>query len=123
MIYLDRESQRDVVILVDHCDNDYSCAHGPQINFGDLTPYLTYVFRHYDSQARTEVVLLHLGTLFFIYQFADLPPPPLTKGFNLHAIGSMLSQTKWPSWNLLHPDPFRIQNTGTQHNGNVSYTV
>ncbi len=23
--------------------NDYSCAHGAQINFGDLTPYLTYV--------------------------------------------------------------------------------
>ncbi len=22
--------------------NDYSCAHGAQINFGDLTPYLTF---------------------------------------------------------------------------------
>ncbi len=22
--------------------NDYSCAHGAQVNFGDLTPYLTY---------------------------------------------------------------------------------
>ncbi len=22
--------------------NEYSCAHGAQINFGDLTPYLTY---------------------------------------------------------------------------------
>jgi hypothetical protein len=22
---------------------DYSCAHGAQINFGNLTPYLTYV--------------------------------------------------------------------------------
>jgi len=22
--------------------NEYSCAHGVQINFGDLTPYLTY---------------------------------------------------------------------------------
>ncbi len=22
--------------------NEYSCAHGGQINFGDLTPYLTY---------------------------------------------------------------------------------
>jgi hypothetical protein len=23
--------------------NEYSCAHGAQINVGDLTPYLTYV--------------------------------------------------------------------------------
>jgi hypothetical protein len=23
-------------------DNEYSCAHGAQIKFGDLTPYLTY---------------------------------------------------------------------------------
>jgi len=23
--------------------NEYSCAHGAQINFGDLTPYLNYV--------------------------------------------------------------------------------
>jgi hypothetical protein len=22
--------------------NEYSCTHGAQINFGDLTPYLTY---------------------------------------------------------------------------------
>jgi hypothetical protein len=25
--------------------NEYSCAHGAQINFGDLTPYLTYEFQ------------------------------------------------------------------------------
>jgi hypothetical protein len=24
--------------------DEYSCAHGAQINFGDLTPYLTYGF-------------------------------------------------------------------------------
>jgi len=24
--------------------NANSCAHGAQMNFGDLTPYLTYVF-------------------------------------------------------------------------------
>jgi hypothetical protein len=23
-------------------DNEFSCAHRAQINFGDLTPYLTY---------------------------------------------------------------------------------
>jgi hypothetical protein len=27
--------------------NEYSCAHGAQINFGDLTPYLTYDFFFY----------------------------------------------------------------------------
>ncbi len=26
--------------------NEYSCAHGAQINFGDLTPYLTYDGSH-----------------------------------------------------------------------------
>jgi hypothetical protein len=35
---------------------EYSCAHGAQINFGDLTPYLTYdvgrysVLRHHYLQ-------------------------------------------------------------------------
>jgi hypothetical protein len=26
--------------------SEYSCAHGAQINFGDLTPYLTYAIDH-----------------------------------------------------------------------------
>jgi hypothetical protein len=26
-------------------DNEYSCAHGSQINFGDLTAYLAYDWR------------------------------------------------------------------------------
>ncbi len=25
--------------------NEYSCAHGAQLNFGDLSPYLTYDHR------------------------------------------------------------------------------
>jgi len=25
--------------------NEYSCAHGANINYGDLTPFLTYVYR------------------------------------------------------------------------------
>jgi hypothetical protein len=29
--------------------NEYSCARGAQINFGDLTPYLTYGFNNYYS--------------------------------------------------------------------------
>ncbi len=27
-------------------DNNYSCAHGVQINFGDLAPFLTYAIVH-----------------------------------------------------------------------------
>jgi hypothetical protein len=29
--------------------NEYSCAHGAQINFGDLTPYLIYGIRRYSK--------------------------------------------------------------------------
>jgi hypothetical protein len=29
--------------------NEYSCGHGAQINFGDPSPYLTYVFTVGDS--------------------------------------------------------------------------
>ncbi len=29
--------------------NEYSCAHGVQINFGDLTLYLTYAFNTLDE--------------------------------------------------------------------------
>ncbi len=40
--------------------NEYSCAHGAQINFGDLTPYLTYDFILYSilgiSRALSTVV-------------------------------------------------------------------
>ncbi len=32
----DQGSQKDVV--------DLGCAHGAQITFGDLTPYITYVY-------------------------------------------------------------------------------
>ncbi len=43
--------------------NEYSCAHGAQINFGDLTPYLAYgstiqrqlsSFANYDEVTYTE---------------------------------------------------------------------
>jgi hypothetical protein len=30
------------VLLLRFSANEYSCAHGAQINFGDLTPYLAY---------------------------------------------------------------------------------
>jgi hypothetical protein len=54
-------SQRDVVYLggpiapnaggggCGVSTNEYSCAHGAQINFGDLTPYLTYDLLHYGT--------------------------------------------------------------------------
>jgi hypothetical protein len=35
--------------------NEYSCAHEAQINFGDLTPYLTYGFGPSQDGASTDV--------------------------------------------------------------------
>jgi hypothetical protein len=35
--------------------NEYSCTHGAQRNFGDLTPYLTYALKG----TRRQVVLAH----------------------------------------------------------------
>jgi hypothetical protein len=32
--------------------NEYSCTHGAQRNFGDLTPYLTYGFNNLASDAK-----------------------------------------------------------------------
>ncbi len=29
--------------------NEYSCAHGAQINFGDLTPYLTFEYNTHNA--------------------------------------------------------------------------
>ncbi len=34
--------------------NEYSCTHGAQINFGDLTPYLTFVTCQTDPPFRAE---------------------------------------------------------------------
>ncbi len=35
--------------------NEYTCAHGAQINFGDLTPYLTYAPFHQLLKLATSV--------------------------------------------------------------------
>ncbi len=44
--------------------NEYSCAHGAQLNFGDLTPYLTYAV---DISFKNEVtVILLVGISFMI---------------------------------------------------------
>jgi hypothetical protein len=34
------------------CEHEYSCEHGAQMTFGDLTPYLTYGTR---EKGRTQV--------------------------------------------------------------------
>ncbi len=41
--------------------NDYSCAHGAQINFGDLTPYSTYDHKRGGRMplVRRQVTLIH----------------------------------------------------------------
>ncbi len=42
--------------------NEYSCAHGAQINFGDLTPYLTYasfplhIANHIDYMTTSDIL-------------------------------------------------------------------
>ncbi len=41
--------------------NEYSCAHGAQINFGDLTPHLTDVSLKFKRRKSSiDVVLLHV---------------------------------------------------------------
>jgi hypothetical protein len=42
---------------------EYSCGHGVQINFGDLTPYLTYGFGLSQEGVSTDVDEF-LGTKF-----------------------------------------------------------
>jgi hypothetical protein len=34
--------------------NEYNCAHGAQLNFGDLTPYLTYASRCFYTDSHCE---------------------------------------------------------------------
>jgi hypothetical protein len=40
--------------------NEYSCAHGAQINFGDLTPYLTYDYGDVLTTARLVANLMQV---------------------------------------------------------------
>jgi len=53
--------------------NKYSCAHGAQINFGDLSPYLTYgelyhtcadrIARKIESSPKSFTPVLHKGRI------------------------------------------------------------
>jgi hypothetical protein len=43
--------------------NEYSCAHGTQINFGDLTSYLYYCFRIFHSCAALPRMLYYIEDL------------------------------------------------------------
>ncbi len=53
--------------------NEYSCAHGSPINFGDLTPYFTYDNTQQDSGFSQRITSLPLfsnsvkGGIFFLY--------------------------------------------------------
>ncbi len=54
--------------------NEYSCAHGAKINFGDLTPYLTY-----DNGTTVKVnFMLH----FIFTKSSGIPSHPLDQGHN-----------------------------------------
>jgi hypothetical protein len=50
--------------------NEYKCAHGAQINFGDLTPYLTYAAKPASAPSflhaafLSDLVITILCTLF-----------------------------------------------------------
>jgi hypothetical protein len=41
--------------------NEYSCTHGAQINFGDLTPYITYAPSLYPEAVRHEREISNAG--------------------------------------------------------------
>ncbi len=48
--------------------NGYSCAHGAQINFGDLTPYLTYSYNQFQNGLWFLLIIFTTFRVhFFIY--------------------------------------------------------
>ncbi len=62
--------------------NEYSCAHGAQINFGDLTPYLTYALNTWLNLVHSETYLflvanVSLMSLLFLFLFCCFFPHPL----------------------------------------------
>ncbi len=52
--------------------NEYSCAHGAQINFVDLTLYLTYVETHDEEVGRDLNDQLEWGFVFLKTQWGRL---------------------------------------------------
>jgi hypothetical protein len=42
--------------------NEYSCAHGAQINFGDLSPYLTFEYNFFLLQNFSALYTLKPGS-------------------------------------------------------------
>jgi hypothetical protein len=38
--------------------NEYNCAHGAQINFGDLTPYLTCGGQLNEDEVAVKIILI-----------------------------------------------------------------
>jgi hypothetical protein len=64
--------------------NEYSCTHGTQINFGDLTPYLTMSVRFNSTFAKRDkkqalTDLLGISTNWFktsnVFQNGEVRPP------------------------------------------------
>jgi hypothetical protein len=66
--------------------NEYRCAHGAQINFGDLTPYLTYNTCYETPASRRNA----LGLISFVFCFSPQSMRP-NYGENLAAVPSSYS--------------------------------
>jgi hypothetical protein len=49
--------------------NEHGCAHGAQINFGDLTPYLTYALHR---QSYKSIIVLWNNAAYFLRMMARL---------------------------------------------------
>jgi hypothetical protein len=66
--------------------NEYSCAHGAQINFWDLTPYLTYVVLDHPSRRdeAESIEWFNEDQAFSLsYDLAPPPPPPFSPASKL----------------------------------------
>ncbi len=49
--------------------NEYRCVHGAQINFGDLTPYLTYALLQLKNTVLFQLQSLNPMTLFILSSY------------------------------------------------------
>ncbi len=77
--------------------NDYSCAHGAQINFKVLTPYLTY-----GIQQRSTFFKNHRTLFFFEEEKITFDFSPVETGHEKQTIYFKFSQNRF-SVKLLHP--------------------
>jgi hypothetical protein len=80
--------------------NEYSCAHGAQINFGDLTPYLTYPI-FYISTVVYQLVLVNRNRDTYLQSLLELfcmipksPPPSHMYSRNVFVMNYMIHSGK-----------------------------